>query len=221
MEESQVQTFLERVLTLCPKAAPEAREALESPHAYATFVSTQIDSPLRFKHFFAQVCHESGGLRVIEENLRYSAKRLTEVWPKRFPTIESALPYAWDSSDPDREDIALANLSYGPRLGNELNGVKDDDGWKYRGRGLIQITGLTNYRQIGHFVNLPLEADPDLVLEPDNLLLTTCFWWSMNGCNALADTDDVEAVTWRVNGGLNGLEDRKRWLRKLEALWTS
>lgn len=209
MEESQVQSFLKGVLDLCPKAAPEAREALESPHAFSSFISTQLDSQLRLNHFFAQVCHESGGLSHITENLNYTAARLMAVWPSRYDEhlarIHQFCP----------EDIA--NYVYAGRMGNRDPG----DGWKYRGRGLIQITGLANYRQIGRFANIPLEADPDAVLEPDNLLLTACLWWSMNGCNELADTNSIEAVTRRVNGGLNGLTDRKAWLGKLEALWTS
>jgi cytochrome d ubiquinol oxidase subunit II len=92
--------------------------------------------------FAATIAHESGGGRILEENMRYSTRRLMEIWPRRFPTVEAARPFAWDPSDPDREDIALANHVYGARMGNQHNGTADDDGWERRGRGLIGLTGM-------------------------------------------------------------------------------
>ena len=90
------------------------------------------NSPARLAEWLAQTGNETGGYTRFEENLRYSARRLLEIWPSRFKTLAQALPYAWDPTDPDREDVALANLVYGARMGNQVNGTADNDGWDYR-----------------------------------------------------------------------------------------
>lgn len=166
-----------------------------------------ILGPRRVAAFLATAAHESGGGERLEENMRYSARRLMAVWPKRFPTLESAMPYAWDASDPDREDIALANLTYGHRLGNEANGVRDDDGWRFRGRGLIGLTGAANYREAADALGLPLVTQPDIAADPTPAAAIAAWWWASRGCNALADTGDVRSWRRRVNGGLIGLDD--------------
>lgn len=151
-----------------------------------------IVTPQRLAHFLAQVAHESAGLARTEEVLSYSAARLVEVWPHRFPTLAAAAPYA-------RNPQALANAVYGGRLGNRL----PDDGWRYRGGGGLGTTGRANYAETG------FEADPDALRRPENFLAPALLYWRSRGCNALADRDDVVGLTVRINGGENGLADRR------------
>lgn len=153
--------------------------------------------PRATAHFMAQVLHESAMLTVLAENLNYSADRLVAVWPRRFPTADRARPYA-------RNPEGLANYVYGGRMGNTEPG----DGWRYRGRGLIQITGRSNYELVQELTGLPAVNDPDLLLEPGPALLSALAWWG----ESVPDAEDasVEQVTRRVNGGINGLADRRR-----------
>ena len=148
-------------------------------------------------HFVAQVLHESGGLRWLEENLSYSAERLTAVWPKRFPNADRARPYA-------RNPEKLANYVYAGRMGNSEPG----DGWRYRGRGLIQITGRSNYELAQELTGLQVLDDPDLLCEPGPALLSALAWWGESVPDA--ESLSVAQVTRRVNGGANGLADRQR-----------
>ncbi len=163
-----------------------------------------LDTKLRADHFFAQLLHETGGLKLLVENLNYSALRLTEVWPSRFPTLGDALPFAHNSR-------ALANKTYGGRMGN----IDENDGWRYIGRGLLQLTGRENYARIGSALGLDLVGFPTLVLDPEQgLRIAGEFWWSRQ-CNIFADADNLEGVTHAINGGLVGLAERGAWLRKV------
>ena len=148
-------------------------------------------------HFVAQVLHESGGLGRLVENLNYSAERLCAVWPKRFPNPDRARPYA-------RNPEGLANYVYGGRMGN----IDPGDGWRYRGRGLIQITGRDNYALVQELTGLQTLDDPDLLCEPGPALLSALAWWGESVPDA--ENLSVEQVTRRVNGGTNGLDDRRR-----------
>jgi putative chitinase len=160
----------------------------------------------RIHFFLAQIGHESGGLRVREENLNYSAERMTKVWPSRFPTVSSARPF-------ERNPEALANKVYGGRLGNDGPG----DGFKYRGRGFIQITGKDGYRQVSRFAGLDLVGNPDLAADPVHALRAACAVWRWKELNPICDRGDFVAVTKRINGGTVGLQDRREWLRRVQA----
>ena len=166
------------------------------------------DNALRVAHFMAQVLHESGGLCIIQESLNYSAKRMMQVWPKRFPTIESAQPYA---NNPQ----LLANNVYGARMGN----AGPDDGWKYIGRGLLQITGRDSYEKFGQRLGIDLVGQPMLAADPQWSLKIAAEEWCDKGCNALADRDDITTITKRINGGLIGFDERKAWLVKTKLVW--
>lgn len=158
---------------------------------------TQWSSPDDLPNFLAQVVHESGRLSSLEENLSYSAERLMQVWPSRFPSRAVALPFA-------RNPRALANRVYGGRMGN----VAPDDGWKYRGRGLIQLTGRNNYALAETLTGLPLLEMPDLLLEQEPALRASIAWWEENvPDDALGN---VTRVTRVVNGGTHGLAERER-----------
>lgn len=148
------------------------------------------------RNFLGQVLHESCMLERLEENLNYSAERLTKVWPGRFPTIGSAAQYA-------RNPQALANKVYGGRLGN----VAPGDGWAYRGRGLIQVTGRDNYALIQRLTGLRVLVLPDLLTHPMSALQASIAWWEKRVPDSTLG--DVERVTLAVNGGTNGLADRE------------
>lgn len=145
--------------------------------------------------FVAQVLHESAMLERLTENLNYSAERMLQVWPRRFRTLADALPY-------ERNPEALANKVYGGRLGNRDPG----DGWRYRGRGLIMVTGRDNYARLEQTCGLRLLANPDLLAQPLPALQASIAWWERGVRDAVLH--DVEAVTLAVNGGTVGLPHR-------------
>lgn len=168
-----------------------------------------INTPHRAAAFLAQIAHESGELRRLVENLHYSAERLMQVWPKRFPTLQKAQQYTQNPSK-------LANLVYASRLGNgdEASG----DGWNFRGRGLIQLTGRGNYQTVGQALHLSLASQPELLEQPTAAALSAAHFWKARGLNELADdrnedNDDADfaQITRIINGGLNGLNERKRY----------
>jgi putative chitinase len=167
-----------------------------------TAAKFQINTPLRLAHFLAQCGHESGGFRVTQENLNYSAKGLAGIFKKYFPTEAAAAPYA-------RQPQKIANKVYANRManGSEASG----DGFKFRGRGYIQLTGRDNYTQFGKAIGEDMAANPDAV-SSKYALLSAAWFWSKNGLNKLADAGSTDAtvtsITKRVNGGTIGLADR-------------
>jgi len=179
------------------------------PSVMSTF---KIDTALRLSHFLAQCGHESAGFKAIQENLNYGAKGLLGIFKKYFPTEAKALQY-------ERKPEKIANLVYGSRMGNgdEVSG----DGYKFRGRGYIQLTGKNNYVAFGKSINEDIAANPDLVATKYPLL-SAAWFWSSNSLNALADkgADDasVTAITKRVNGGTIGLPDRIKHFKEYYAL---
>lgn len=168
----------------------------------------QINTRLRVCHWMAQLHHESNGFTRLVESLNYSAKRLTEVWPARFPTLVAAKPYAHNAR-------ALANKTYGGRLGN----TEPDDGWRYRGRGWIQLTGKANYETFGKLIGVDLVKSPEMAGEPDTAARLAAAYWASKGLNALADKDELATITKRINGGLNGLADRRHQLVRAKVVW--
>ena len=168
-----------------------------------------IDTPLRVAHFLAQVIHESGHFRTNVENLNYSASALQSVFKKYFPNETLANQYA-------RQPEKIANRVYANRMGNgdEASG----DGWKYRGRGLIQLTGFNNYKQCKDEMKIDIVKNPDLLLVPEYSLKSACWFWNKNNLNQYADKDDIKTITKRINGGENGLEDRTNNLKKAKAI---
>lgn len=162
-----------------------------------------INSPLRLSHFLSQCAHESGNFKFVRENLNYSAAGLRKIFPKYFPTLEAANKYA-------RQPEKIANKVYGSRMGNgdEASG----DGFKFRGRGYIQLTGKDNYAAFDKFVDDDIMANPDLVATKYPLTSAAFFFHKNNlwdVCDKGHTHDIVVAVTKRVNGGTHGLEDRK------------
>ena len=161
------------------------------------FVKYDIGTPKRQAAFIGQCAVESANFTRLQENLNYSAQRLTQVWPSRFPNISMAEPYA---NNPEK----LADFVYAGRMGN----LQDGDGWKFHGRGLIQLTGRENYANCGSGVGVDLIDNPDLLLTPKYAVLSAGWYWNKKGLNALADTQEYGAMTRRINGGLTGLDER-------------
>ena len=163
-----------------------------------------INTPLRIAHFLTQLEHESG-LKPISENLNYSSERLRQIFPKYFISKADADRYA-------RQPERIANRVYANRMGNgnEASG----EGWKYRGRGFIQITGKINYFQLANDTDLDCLKNPDLLLEEPNALISALWFWNKAGLNKLADKDDLKGITRKINGGYNGLEHRQELLIK-------
>lgn len=163
-----------------------------------TLQKYQINTPLRIAAFVGQCQHESGNFQLLQENLNYSADSLMRIWGSRFPTKEEADKY-------HRNPEKIANKVYGGRMGN----TEDGDGWKYRGRGIKQLTGKENYRNCGNALGVDLVENPDLLLEPKYACLSAGWFYNKHNLNDLADKQDYETMTRRINGGLIGLDDRK------------
>ena len=167
-----------------------------------TAAKFNITSPLRLAHFLAQCGHESGGWKATSENLNYSSKGLMGIFKKYFPTLALAEQYA-------RKPIAIASRVYGGRMGNGAEPTQE--GYKFRGRGYIQLTGKDNYSSFDKFVPEEIIANPDLVATKYPLM-SAAWFFNKNGlwaiCDKGADQGTVTAVTKRVNGGTIGLPDR-------------
>ena len=167
-----------------------------------------INTPRRVVHWLAQLHHESAGFKVVRENLNYSALRLCQVWPSRFPNAEAAASCA-------RNPEALAEKVYGGRMGNDQPG----DGAKYAGKGFIQLTGKANYAKYAKITGLDLVDQPELAAQPAHAARIAAAYWQAQGLNELADKDDLTAITKRINGGLNGLVDRRLQLERAKKIW--
>ena len=148
--------------------------------------------------FLAQTTHESNNYKRLEESFRYTPQRLFDVFKKRVGSLEKAKELCIQGAE------AIGNFVYGGRLGNG-----QDEGYKYRGRGIIQLTGKNNYKNYGKKINADLVNNPDLAKEPNNAIEIALLFWKEKGCGLLARQGDVKGVTKLINGGYNGLEDRE------------
>ena len=167
-----------------------------------------IDTPQRVAAFLAQCAHESGGFVFLKENLNYRAASLRKVFPKYFPTDELAQQY-------EKQPEKIANRIYGSRMGNgdEASG----DGFRYCGRGLIQLTGKNNYEAFADSIETPVEEIPAYLETFEGAVQSACWFWETNNLNRFADTNDILTMTKRINGGTIGLEDRmKHYAHALE-----
>jgi len=169
------------------------------------FQKYDISTLQRQASFIGQCAHESGNFRILEENLNYSAARLMAVWPSRFPSLDVASQYA---NNPEK----LANKIYSGRMGN--GDEESGEGYAYRGRGLIQMTGKEAYANCGSGLGVDLVGNPNWLVDPKYAALSAGWFWNKKGLNSLADVQDYETMTKRINGGLNGLDDRKAKIAK-------
>ena len=170
-----------------------------------TFAKYDISTQLRQAAFIGQCAHESGNFRILEENLNYSAARLMAVWPSRFTSELVAEQYAHNPQ-------ALAEKVYGHRA--DLGNTEDGDGWRFHGRGCIQLTGRNLYENCGKGLGVDLVGNPEYLVDPKYAALSAGWFWNKKGINPLADSQDYETMTRRINGGLNGLDDRKTKIAK-------
>lgn len=210
MSHGTVTITKEQILALFPHAKDSILDPI-LPVINDIFSETGINTNnLRVSAFFAQLAVESNGLRSIVEDLHYSAHRLHVVWPRRFPTDQAAQPYA---GNPEK----LANHIYCDRLGNgnEASG----DGWRFRGRGLFQLTGRYNYGHYGKIIGMDLEGNPDQAADPATALKIAAEFWKAEDLNGLADQADIKKITRCVNGGYIGMSEREAFFRKACAIW--
>lgn len=183
---------------LAPTQARDFAEPL-----FAACQRFEIRTPVRQAAFVSQCAHESAGFTRLEENLFYGTpERIRAIFPSRVVSMADAATLI-------RKPEALANRVYANRLGNgdEASG----DGWLYRGRGLIQLTGRANYMVAGDAMGVPLKEQPDLVMRPAYAALTAGWFFAAAGCNALADASNIEAITRAINGpAMAGMADRRQ-----------
>lgn len=210
-----VAVTIDQLSKLAPACLPEYRSAFGCGETVLARYAIS-DTALRVAHFIAQVLHETGALTLQYENLRYSRKRLVEIWPRRFKPRGALDPAAY-AYQPEK----LANAVYGGRMGN----VAPGDGYLYRGRGLLQLTGKDGYERATTLLQQAWQKAPDLVRAPDQAvsaqwcLHVAAAQWHARGCNRAADSDDVAGVTLLINGGAIGLAERIRWAAKTRAVW--
>lgn len=160
-----------------------------------------INTPRRVAAFIAQCAHESGNFKFLKENLNYKAASLMKVWPRYFPTMEIAQQYA------GKQEM-IANRAYGGRMGNgpEATG----DGWRFCGRGLIQLTGRNNYQAFADSIETNINDIPQYLQTFEGAVQSACWFWENNNLNQWADAGDILTLTKRINGGTLGLADRQK-----------
>jgi putative chitinase len=172
------------------------------------FAKYGVNTKLRLANFLGQVQHESN-FKPISENLNYQVSGLLKTFPKYFG-VGNVHEYA-------KQPQKIANRVYANRMGN--GNENSGEGWKFRGRGFIQITGKENYFRLSNDTDIDFIHNPDLLLEEANSVISALWFWNLKGLNVLADKDDVKGITKRINGGLNGLDDRiekvNNWKNKL------
>ena len=207
-------------------AAGVSKELAERwlPYVQLAMARFNINTPKQVAAWIAQCAHESAGFKLLVENLNYSADTMAVVWPTRFAEQEpdpkrkgktKAKKDAKGKNIPNKFALALhrkpemiANAVYSNRMGN--GNIESGEGWKFRGRGLKQLTGKDNHARASKALGVDLVANPDLLLEPKWASMSAAWFWAENKCGPLADADDFVGLTKKINGGTIGLEDRQK-----------
>jgi putative chitinase len=200
-------------------AAGVSKELAERwlPHVQAAFDRFNINTERQVAAWIAQCAHESAGFKMLTENLNYSADTMAVVWPSRFAVLgpDKKPVKVKGKNQPNKFALALhrqpemiANTVYANRMAN--GNIESGEGWKYRGRGLKQLTGKDNYTRCGQGLGMDLVGNPDLLLTPEGASLSAAWFWSVNKCGPIADSGDFVALTKKINGGTIGLEDRQK-----------
>ncbi len=211
---------------MIPLTAEQVQRAtgstLENASLYLPFLqgackAFDITSPRRLAGFLSQIGHESGGMATLTESLNYSVEALIERFGLHRISEADARKYG-RSMEQKANQQSIANLIYGGNWGRDkLGNTEPGDGWRFRGRGLKQLTGRDNYKRCGDAIGEDLIAFPDRLLAPVNAALSAAWFWDTNGLNSLADRGDVPAMTKKINGGFNGLKERTAlWQTGLE-----
>jgi putative chitinase len=207
------------IARFAPKASPAIVATITG--GASDLAAAGVTSPLRAAHFLAQVAVETGGLAHVEESLNYSVDglrntfgvhRISDADCAKFGRIDKVVGGRRIVERPANQE-AIANIVYGGAFGRtQLGNTEQGDGWRYRGGGMLQTTGRTNYRKAGH------EDDPETLRTPEGAFRSALHEWMTRGCDALADADDVTAVRKAINGGTIGLEDCKLYLKSAKRL---
>lgn len=203
-----------QIKKLCPQAKPVLVDAIVKNWDYAE-LEGDIVTPLRVSHFLSEIATETGGLKAVEESLNYTVDGLLKTFGRHRISEADAkrLGRAGNRKAKQRE---IANIIYGGAWGKKnLGNTEPDDGWRYRGGGMMQTTGRENYRKMGY------EDNPEALRDPVTAFKTAVREWRNRGCNQLADKDDVVAVRKKINGGNNGLAEAREYLAKAKTIFTS
>jgi len=169
----------------------------------------EINTPQRIAAFLAQCAHESGNFNFIKENLNYKAESLVRVWPRYF-NAGNAAQYAHNQEK-------IANRAYAGRMGNGPE--ESGDGWKFCGRGLIQLTGRSNYQAFADSLEISIDDASEYLKTFEGCVQSACWFWEANNLNQYADSGDIVTMTKRINGGILGLDDRKeKYYKALQVL---
>ena len=201
----------EQLVSLFPETPRNTIETFIGP-LNDTLTKFDINTHLRVSMFVAQVGLESGGFLEIEENLNYSAQRLLQVFPTHFSSLAQSELY-------EHHPESIANHVYANRMdnGDEQSG----DGWKFRGKGLIQITGRADYQEYADGIGVAVDQAAEMASDPEGACLSAGWFWHVHELNQYADASDIVSCTHRINGGYNGLEERQELYRKALAIFSS
>lgn len=199
---------------LCPRGKASYLSAIGEGDPL--FTQAGIVTPLRLAHFLAQAFHETGGLTVEWESGMYSAARLVQIFGvghhSAAVTEDEAQSLAYHPAQIFERVYGLGN----PKKARELGNTQPGDGYRYRGGGILQTTGRANYRRMGQKCGVDFEGYPELVLSAEHALKPALAEWTEGNLNVAADRDDIRAITRKINGGFNGLDDRIAWLRRIQ-----
>jgi putative chitinase len=191
---------VELLQKICPKTKASVLERFIVPLNDTVDYYDISQTPQRLAGFLAQIAHESGGFNFVQENLNYSAKGLMTTFKKYFPNEELAKQY-------ERKPERIANRVYASRMGN--SDENSGDGWKFRGRGLIQLTGRHNYTRFAEGLEMSIDDTVAYLETPSGAVSSAGWFWDNNDLNKYCDSGDFVTLTKRINGGTIGLEDRK------------
>jgi putative chitinase len=211
---------LEQLRSLAP--SPQAVYAAAFNEADSVLAQYGInETPLRVAHFLAQVFHESGQLTILQENMNYTPDGLIATFGTKRVTSAQAQQLGRTQTQKANQQ-AIANLVYGGAWGaKNLGNTASDDGWNFRGTGLLQMTGRDSRLRIGRALGIDLVGSPELALDPRFVLRIACEEWHQKGCNPFADADNIERVTRLINGGSIGLEARRALLVRTKQIWAA
>lgn len=205
------------VITTVERVAPSAKnnylDAIR--RGQQLFDNHNTTTPLRMAHFLAQALHETGGFRILRENMNYSARRMIQIFGVGQ---HSAAVTAAEASRLAGDPPAIAERVYGlgnPRKARELGNTNPGDGFLYRGNGVLQTTGRGSHKRIGNAAGVNFEDNPGLVTDPEHALKPALIEWTQNNLNSFADRNDIRTITRKINGGFNGLSERETWFDRV------
>lgn len=185
------------------------------------FEKYEINTPLRKAHFVAQVAHESINMTQFTESLNYSVKALIKTFSRSRISIADAYKYGRHQGKA-ADQVMIGNILYGGEYGKQnLGNVEKNDGYNFRGRGAFQCTGRGNYKRFSTYFGVDFVKNPDLMAQPYYGLMFAGWYWKVNGLNALADADDIVKITRKINGALNGIDDRKLKLKQYKKYYNA